>query len=148
MSIIDDLMTGGVGSIVKGVTDLASDLITTDKERLAAELEQDKVTLDREKAYLADTDSARKHDSSVQESEHASYLSKNVGYWLDLFIVTATFAMAYLILFREIPGTNKEIFYTSFGSLITLCMTVVNFHRGSSMRSQGKDATIAALSAK
>ena len=34
MSLVSDLMTGGVGSIIKGVTDLASDLITTDKERL------------------------------------------------------------------------------------------------------------------
>ena len=144
---ITDFLTGGVGSVIKGVTDLASDLITTDKERLAAENESKRIDADLEKAYLADTDSARKHDASVQESEHASFLAKNVAYWIDLFIVTATFGMAYMILFKEIPSANKEIFYTAFGSLITLCMTVVNFHRGSSMRSQSKDTTIANLSA-
>jgi hypothetical protein len=147
MSLISDVLTGGVGTVIKSVTDLASDLITTDKERLAAENEAKRIDADLEKSYLADTDSARKHDADVQESEHASFLSKNVAYWIDLFIVSATFGMAYMILFKEIPPANKEIFYTTFGSLITLCMTVVNFHRGSSMRSQSKDATIAALSA-
>ena len=145
MSIVSDVLTGGLGSIVESVGKLAGEFITTDKERMSAELEQKKLGLEMDKAYLADTDSARKHDSSVQESEHASFLSKNVAYWLDLFIVGATFGMAYLILFQEIPSANKEIFYTTFGSLLTLCMTVVNFHRGSSMRSQSKDATIANL---
>ena len=147
MSLISDVLTGGVGTVIETVGKLAGDLITTDKERLAAENESKRIDADLEKAYLADTDSARKHDASAQESEHASFLAKNVAYWIDLFIVAATYGMAYMILFKEIPSANKEIFYTAFGSLITLCMTVVNFHRGSSMRSQSKDATIAALSA-
>ena len=145
MSLIDDVMTGGVGSVIKGVTDLASDLITTDKERLAAENESKRIDADIEKAYLADTDSARKHDAAVQESEHASFLSKNVAYWLDLFIVSATFGLAYMILFKDIPQGNKELIYTMFGSLLTLCLAVVNFHRGSSVRSQQKDETISRL---
>ena len=147
MSLISDVLTGGVGTVIETVGKLAGDLITTDKERLAADNESKRIDADIEKAYLADTDSARKHDASVQESEHASFLAKNVAYWIDLFIVAATFGMAYMILFKDIPQGNKEIFYTAFGSLITLCMTVVNFHRGSSMRSQSKDATIANLSA-
>ena len=147
MSLISDVLTGGVGTVIETVGKLAGDLITTDKERLAADNESKRIDADIEKAYLADTDSARKHDASVQESEHASFLAKNVAYWIDLFIVAATFGMAYMILFKDIPQGNKEIFYTAFGSLITLCMTVVNFHRGSSMRSQSKDTTIANLSA-
>jgi len=147
MTFLSDVMTGGVGTVIETVGNLAGEFITTDKERLAAENENRRLGIDETKAFLADTDSARKHDASVQESEHASFLAKNVAYWIDLFIVTATFGMAYMILFKEIPSANKEIFYTAFGSLITLCMTVVNFHRGSSMRSQSKDATIANLSA-
>lgn len=145
MSILDDFMTGGVSSIVKGVTDLASDLITTDKERLAAEVELENIQLKREQADHANVDSARKHDAAVQESESASFLSKNVAYWLDLFIVGATFGLAYMILFKDIPQGNKELIYTMFGSLLTLCLAVVNFHRGSSVRSQQKDETISRL---
>jgi len=147
-NIISDMMTGGVGSIVDTVGKLASDLITTDKERLAAQNEQERIGLDRDKAYLADTADARNHDVKIQESANASLLAKNVGYWLDLFIVGATFGMAYLILFKGIPPENKEIFFTSFGSLLTLCMTVVNFHRGSTARSGQKDSTIQSLASK
>lgn len=146
-NILTDVLTGGVGSIVDTVGKLASDLITTDKERLAAENEAKQIDADVEKSYLGDKDSARKHDILVQDSQNASFLAKNVAYWIDLFIVGATFGLAYLILFKSIPEANKELIYTMFGSLLTLCMTVVNFHRGSSMKSQSKDSTIAALSA-
>ena len=47
---------------------------------------------------------------------------------------------------RQIFGSYPSQAEGNFNT-ITLCMTVVNFHRGSSMRSQSKDATIAALSA-
>lgn len=147
MNPLTDIVIGSVGKVIEAVGNSADQLFTSDDERNKAEIEVRRIDADVEKAYLADTDSARKHDSAVQDSEYASYLAKNVAYWMDIFIVVATFAMAYLILFHEIPTTNKELFFTTFGSLITLCMTVVNFHRGSSMRSQSKDATIANLSA-
>ena len=60
MSIISDVLTGGVGTIIESVGKLAGEFVTTDKERLSAELELKKLGLDETKAYLADTDSARK----------------------------------------------------------------------------------------
>ena len=147
MNPLTDIAVTAVGKVIESVGNAADALLTSDDERNKAEIELRRIDADIEEAYLADTDSARKHDASVQESQHASYLAKNVAYWMDIFIVIATFAMAYLILFHEIPTTNKELFFTTFGSLITLCMTVVNFHRGSSMRSQQKDTTIQQLAA-
>ena len=147
MNPLTDIAVTAVGKVIESVGNAADSLFTSDDERNKAEIELRRIDADIEEAYLADTDSARKHDASVQESQHASYLAKNVAYWMDIFIVIATFAMAYLILFHEIPTTNKELFFTTFGSLITLCMTVVNFHRGSSMRSQQKDTTIQQLAA-
>jgi hypothetical protein len=145
MSIVTDLMTGGVGSIVDTVGKLASDLITTDAERLAAQNDAARIGLDRDKAFLGDTANARDTNVKIQESANASYLAKNVGYWLDLFIVGATFGLAYLIMFKAIPVENKEILFTAFGSLITLTFTVVNFHRSSTAKSQSKDNTIQVL---
>ncbi len=129
--------TSGEGALelIKSDPKLAADF--ADK---AAEREVDLI-----KAHLADVADARDHDVKIQESANASYLAKNVAYWIDLFIVVATFTMAYVILFKEIPTQNREIFYTTFGSLITLCMTVVQFHRGSTHRSQQKDETIKTL---
>lgn len=142
MSIVSDLLTGGVGSLVETVVKGAGELITTDKERLSAENETRRIGLDETKAYLADTANARDTNARIQESEHASFLAKNVGYWLDIAIVTATIGMTYLILFKTVPTANKELFFTAFGSMMTLCMTVVNFHRSSTAKSQKKDDTI------
>lgn len=148
MSLLTDIATGGLSTLVDSVAKSAGELFTSDAERLAAENDAKRIDASLEIAHLADTDSARKHDASVQESEHASFLAKNVAYWIDLFIVSATFGLAYILIFKPIPVDNKELLYTMFGSLLTLCMTVVNFHRGSSMRSQSKDATIQKLSGK
>lgn len=147
MNPLTDIALGAVGKVIEAVGNAADSLVTSDDERNKAEIEAQRIDADLDKAYLADTDSARKHDASVQDSQHASFLAKNVAYWIDLFIVGATFGLAYMILFKSIPEANKELIYTMFGSLLTLCMTVVNFHRGSSMKSQAKDNTIAALSA-
>lgn len=147
MNPLTDIAIGAAGKVIEAVGNAADSLFTSDDERNKAEIEMRRIDGDLEKAYLADVDSARKHDAAVQESQNASYLAKNVAYWLDIFIVTATFVMAYMLLFREIPTTNKELFFTAFGSLVTLCMTVVNFHRGSTFRSQQKDTTISRLAA-
>jgi hypothetical protein len=79
-------------------------------------------------------------------SEKAGLLARNTAYILDIFIVVSTFALVLLIMFAEVPASNKELVYTAFGSLLTLCLTVVQFHRGSSAHSAKKDDTIQRLS--
>lgn len=90
--------------------------------------------------------SARQMQLTVDVSPNANFLSKNTAYILDLFIVGTTFVLVLAILFKAIPNDNKEILYTAFGSLMTLCLTVVQFHRGSSAHSAKKDDTIQQLS--
>jgi hypothetical protein len=96
-------------------------------------------------AHNANTDSARKMNAAIQESSNASWLAKNVAYVLDSVIVGATLLLTYLLFFKGVPEANKELAYSAFGSLITLCGTVVNFHRGSSQGSKDKAAEIQAL---
>ena len=82
----------------------------------------------------------------LANSEKTGILARNTAYILDIFIVVSTFALALLIMFAEVPTNNKELVYTTFGSLMTLCLTVVQFHRGSSAHSAKKDDTIQQLS--
>ena len=82
----------------------------------------------------------------LANSEKTGILARNTAYILDIFIVVSTFALALLIMFAEVPTSNKELVYTTFGSLMTLCLTVVQFHRGSSAHSAKKDDTIQQLS--
>ena len=86
----------------------------------------------------ANTDSARNMNAKVQESANASWLAKNTAYALDIGIVSATIFLAWFAFIKGVPEANKELVYMALGSLITMCGTVVNFHRGSSQGSKDK----------
>lgn len=114
---------------------------------IEAGIRQKAQELEEIKLADANTADARNQNVKIQESANASRLAKNAAYILDFVIVIATLIMAYTILFQSVPAANKEIFYTAFGSLLTLCGTIINFHRGTSARSAGKDDLIHSLAA-
>ena len=93
----------------------------------------------------ANTDSARDMNAKVQESANASWLAKNTAYALDIGIVTATIFLAWFAFMKGVPEANKELVYMALGSLITMCGTVLNFHRGSSQGSKDKATEIQAM---
>jgi hypothetical protein len=86
----------------------------------------------------ANTDSARDMNAKVQESTNASWLAKNTAYALDIGIVSATIFLAWFAFIKGVPEANKELVYMALGSLITMCGTVLNFHRGSSQGSKDR----------
>ena len=86
----------------------------------------------------ANTDSARDMNAKIQESSAASWLAKNTAYALDIGIVSATIFLAWFAFIKGVPEANKELVYMALGSLITMCGTVLNFHRGSSQGSKDK----------
>lgn len=96
------------------------------------------IKLEELKAHNENTDSARKMNAEIQNSATSSFLAKNTAYIIDFIIVGATIVMTWLIFFKGVPEANKELAYMAFGSLLTLCGTVVNFHRGSSQGSKDK----------
>lgn len=96
----------------------------------------------------ANTDSAREMNAKVQESTNASWLAKNTAYALDIGIVTATIFLAWFAFMKGVPEANKELVYMALGSLITMCGTVLNFHRGSSQGSKDKGSEIQSLKDK
>jgi hypothetical protein len=93
----------------------------------------------------ANTDSARDMNAKVQESTNASWLAKNTAYALDIGIVSATIFLAWFAFIKGVPEANKELVYMALGSLITMCGTVLNFHRGSSQGSKDKGADLQKL---
>lgn len=97
------------------------------------------IDLDELKLHNENTDSARKMNAAIQTSPDASWLAKNIAYVLDLVIVGVTLLMTWFLFIKGVPPENKELAYMAFGSLITLCGTVVNFHRGSSQGSKDKN---------
>jgi hypothetical protein len=93
----------------------------------------------------ANTDSARDMNSKIQESPSAAWLAKNTAYILDIGIVSATIFLAWFAFIKGVPESNKELVYMALGSLITMCGTVLNFHRGSSQGSKDKGGEIQKL---
>ena len=72
------------------------------------------------------------------EQEHQSWISKNIAFAIDIVIVSGFMLMLALIVFHEIPTSNKELFYTSFGILGGKFGTIVDFWRSSSAGSKEK----------
>ena len=123
--------TFGVTDTVEAVTKA----ISADPE---AALKLAQIDLDKIKADYANTADARDMNVKVQEAINAAWLAKNTAYMLDLGIVTATIFLAWFAFMKDVPDANKELVYMALGSLITMCGTVLNFHRGSSQGSKDK----------
>jgi hypothetical protein len=102
----------------------------------AAKLQE--LELEYAKLDMANTADARKMNSEIQNAAAASWMSKNIAYCIDIAIVASTIALTALLMTSSVPQENKELALMAFGSLVTLCGTVVNFHRGSSQGSKDK----------
>lgn len=111
-----------------------------------ATIKEKEISLAEKTLEIENTTNARDMNSSIQESEHASHISKVAPYYLDFLIVGATLLMAGLLFFVGVPVANEKLAYMALGSLITMCGTILNFHRGTSSSSAKKDDTIKLLS--
>jgi hypothetical protein len=120
----------GVEAIPSAITEALADP--------AAVAKLQELELEYAKVDAANTADARSMNSKIQESENAAWLAKNAAYILDFSIVSATILMTWIVFFKGVPAENKEIAYMAIGSLITMCGTVLNFHRGSSAGSKSK----------
>lgn len=117
-------------------------------EEFLLEAAQKKAELELKESELAveNTKDARNMNAVVQASPEASWLAKNAAYMLDFLIVGATILLAALLFWKIVPDDNQNLVYLALGSLITMSGTILNFHRGSSQLSKGKDVAMEVLS--
>lgn len=157
------LFSAGASSLVEAVGDAIDKNVTSDEERQELELELSKASMhydiemaklgmDETKAYLADTSSARDNQSRVQESEHASWLAKNVHPLLAVSIIGLTFFLYYWIMGQNWAemGNNgkKEIIIYIIGALTTVSTQVAAYYFGSSQGSKDKQKSLYEIAAK
>jgi hypothetical protein len=151
-SVAQAVITKGLDSVEEKLGIKLEPVMSPEKiaEVQAAAIKHEEFLLQHEEVLVkeanANTDSARDMNSSIQTSDHASTLSKNAAYIIDFCIVGAAIIVSWLAFFKGVPVENKELVYMALGSLWTLVGTIVNFHRGSSRASQGKDDLIRKLS--
>jgi len=140
-----DLLGGQATSIITGIGDTAKKFITTDQDRMAFELEQQKAAfelkkllLTAEEKYFEDTKSARemyKADSSIQKI-------------LALLFTVSFFAFMVFLLFMlkdaALPPAQENLIFTMFGAIAGIMVTIIGFYFGSSKGSADKDQKIIA----
>lgn len=152
-----NLFSAGASSLVEAVGDAIDKNFTSDEERQELEFEISKATmqydvematlgLSETKAYLADTSSARENQSRVQESEHASWLAKNVHSLLAVGIIGLTFFIYFWIINGHLSKISedgvKDIVIYILGALTTITTQVVAYYFGSSQGSKDKQRSI------
>lgn len=154
---LKDFFKSGAEGLVKGVTDGAANIISKlkadptkvmeaekelEKLRLDAAQKSEELAVKADEMYLKDTQDARNANAQIQNSDKASWLAKNVGYIIDLFL-TALWGTVTIILFLKIfkiaaQDVDMVSLMALHGTVTAVFMTVVNFHRGTSKGSEDK----------
>jgi len=172
MSILTDLFAGGASTLVDSIGNVISKVHTTTGEKMTIDSEIQKaafshdetmanINLEIDKAELADTDSARKMNESIENSATASWLSKNIVPLMAIFFTVLCFCFFFIILAGllhfgpfgkgqkfEIDADSKNILIYLMGSLSTIVITIVTFYFGSSHGSNQKNDIIERLGNK
>lgn len=128
-----------------GVADTVEAVTKAVQEDPQAAQKLAEINLKELELHNANTDSARKMNAEIQNSSTASWLSKNIAYLIDCVIVVATLLLSWFAFIKGVPPENKELVYMALGSLLTMCGTVLNFHRGSSQGSKDKNDVMKGL---
>lgn len=98
--------------------------------------------------YLNDISDARESNTKIQETSNASWLSKNVAYFIDIFVILLWGTLTCYLLFIMLQIIKKEdgVDYTGvtaiWGGVTAIATTIINFHRGSSKSSEDKSKQI------
>ncbi len=149
MGLIDKLISGGITNVVDSVAKVADEFITTDAERagfklkveeqrIAAKQAEDELAARIEEAHLKDIADSRQHNAAIQQSESASWLSKNVGYILDLFVAGIWGCITIYIILRVFNlvhidnAPDLTNVFAIYASLTGTFAVVLQWHRGSS----------------
>jgi len=137
---LTDLLGGQATNIVTGLGDTAKKFITTEQDRMAFELEQQKAAfelkkllLTAEEKYFEDRQSARemyKADASIQKI-------------LALLFTVSFFGFMVFLLFMlqktVLPPAQENLIFTMFGAVSGIMVTIIGFYFGSSKGSADKN---------
>ncbi|MGB4415639.1 MAG: hypothetical protein WBI53_12260 [Paludibacter sp.] len=161
MSFLSDLFSGSAGKLVDSVGNTLDNLITSKEEvqqqeyelkkaEMQFQLEQQKLGVEQQKNILADIDSARKRSAEVETNANAGFLSKNTTAFLAIGSTVLTFALFYIIIFRNdtIKAEVKDVVLYVLGVLSAILTQVFSFYFGSSQGSADKNKTIADMKLK
>jgi len=138
MSWLSDIVGGSAGQIIDSVGNVADKFITTDKEREELEISKSRLKLEEFQAEVADRGSARERETRINESQNASWLSKNISSLLAIGCLVLTFLMFYKVFGMKTNDANKDIVVYILGVLSAISTQIISYYFGSSMGSKNK----------
>lgn len=157
-NFIKNIFSGGAGELVGKVDGLIDNLTLSKEEKEQFKADFLKIQNEHEEkmasiaqseldSQLKDVQGARDANVKIQESDKASWLSKNIAYCIDAFVV-----LLWGVLTLYLIGTALKIVKTSsvdltgiyglYAAVTGVAMTIINFHRGSSVGSKANGDTI------
>jgi hypothetical protein len=160
MNFLDKLISGGIGDIVEKAGDVASKFIHTKDDQDAFNLKMAEIIKEKEVAlsqaaqaeldtYMRDTQSARDANVKIQESDKASWMSKNISYCIDIILTLVWSSLTLYLAARALKlvdtGADLTAVLSLYSTVTAVFMIVVNFHRGTSKGSADKDKTISRM---
>lgn len=158
--ILGKLIGSKVVDAAETVANIADKFIQTKEEKDAfalellkakADIELKSSTLEKDidEMYLKDTQDARSANARIQESANASWLSKNVGYILDLFLAALWGTITIIMFLKIFKITAQDVDMISLmalhGTVTAVFMMSVTFHRGTSRGSEIKSQELKAI---
>jgi DNA-directed RNA polymerase len=160
---LKNLISGKGSEIITSVGEIADKFITTgqEKEEFKAEIQKEinrhteamQIEATKElEVYTKDMANARDMNSRIQESEKASWLSKNIAYILDLFVGLLWGTITVILFLKVFKIAADDVDMVSLmalhGTVTAVFMISMNFHRGSSIGSERKQKQLDRMSIK
>jgi ABC-type siderophore export system fused ATPase/permease subunit len=151
-NIFQKIFSGGAGELVDKVAGAVDRFVQTKEEKAEAQIELQKVinshleVMEQEatkqmEIQQKEMDSARNREIQIAVAEKAPLLNKIITPILALAVVTLTFILFYILMFREV-GNEKDIIIYVLGVLSAVCTQVISYYFGSSQGSAQKQSQI------
>jgi hypothetical protein len=128
----DVLPDKGVLGIVKNIISTDKTLTIQDKEELYRLIELD----------IQDIADARAREVSIVTSDSAPLINKIIGPCLAIIVISLTFILFYMVMFKKITSVEKDILIYVLGALTSYVGMVLSYYFGSSSGSKSKDTAI------
>ena len=161
---LKSLFSAGAEKLVSAVGSSLDNLLTSKEEKetiklaITQEINRNMEVIsnqanDLEKAYLADVQSARDANVHIQESDKASWLAKNIAYFIDIWmaLIWGIFTIYVAALWAKVISTAAVDFtgiLSLYSTVTAVFMITVNFHRGTSQGSADKQKLLDKLAKK
>lgn len=151
-NIFQKIFSGGAGDLIDKVAGAVDRFVQTKEEKAEAQIELQKVinshleVMEQEatkqlEIQQKEMESARNREIQIAVADKAPLINKIITPILALAVVTLTFILFYILMFREV-GNEKDIIIYVLGVLSAVCTQVISYFFGSSQGSAQKQSQI------